>query len=539
LIQFPSFIWQLVPVFLYAETHYRFRYFLSFLRKREPELIADAPHRIEPNSSLPILILVKDAHLFPAKLDGISLTIRSNGSIVFQKELLNSFIEIRQKLWWQVFDIPINGLIGTVECDVIFELNDNNQKQFYHNDNHRTSSHRSLKVRISPNPLPRFDHLYFGECHSHSNYTDDQVEFGSPLGASIQLCRSIGLSFFCVTDHSYDLDDDIDNYLINDPDLPKWKQLQEEVDTLNSTISDFKIIKGEEVTCRNSINQNVHLLLLGNKKFFAGTGDGAERWLKTRSEYASSEVLEEKELSTLAYAAHPREPVSFLQRLLLHRGKWHERDIANPKLSGIQFANGQLSGGFEEGYRQWIKLLLQGKRLFVLAGNDAHGNFNRFRQIGIPFLKIHEMEHQIFGKMRTGIFLDSLSEGNILNSIRSGMSFITDGPVVNLRVISSTHHMSSLGCHYAGTRHTIMLEVQSSTEYGSLNLLKVFKGNIGQNETELISEKNLKSYTINRNFIFEIEGESYLRAEVWTSTIDSSDGQSHFCITNPVWFTRE
>jgi hypothetical protein len=539
LTQLPSFIWYLFPIFLYAETHYRFRYFLSFLRKREPEIIADAPHRLESNSSLPILVLVKDAHIFPTKFSGITITIRSKGLLVLEKKLLNSAIEINQKLWWQVFDIPIMGLTGDVECDVAFELNYNNQKRFYHNDNHRTSSHRPLKIFISSTALPKFEHLYFGECHSHSNYTDDQVEFGSPLGASAQLCRSLALSFLCVTDHSYDLDDDVDNYLINDPNLPKWKQLQQEVDDLNSTLSDFIIIRGEEVTCRNSAGQNVHLLLLGNKKFFVGKGDGAEQWLKTRSEYTSDEILEEKEFSTLAYAAHPRETVSFLQRLLLHRGKWHERDIANSKLSGIQFANGQLSDGFKEGYQQWIKALLQGKRLFALAGNDAHGNFNRFRQIGIPFLKIHEMEHQLFGKMRTGVFLDALSEGNILNSLRSGRSIITDGPVANLHVISSTPQMSSIGCSFTGTKQTVVFEVRSSTEYGSIELLKIFKGNIGQKEVALISEKYLKSFDIKLNFSFETECESYIRAEVWTSSMDSNDGQPHFCMTNPIWFTRE
>ena len=539
LTQFPSWIWHLFPIFLYAETHYRFRYFLSFLRKREPEIIADAPHRLEPNSPLPILIIVKDAHLYPVKLEGIILTIRLKGLIVLEKNLLNSSIEVTEKLWYQVFEIPIYGLTGTIECDVVFELNKNNQKRFYHNDNHRTSSHMPLKVLVSSNRLPRFENLYLGECHSHSNYTDDQVEFGSPLGASAELCRSLGLSFFCVTDHSYDLDDDIDNYLINDPNLPKWRMLQQEVNDLNSRLIDFTIVRGEEVTCRNSTGQNVHLLLLGNKKFFAGTGDGAEQWFKTRSEHTCNEVLEEKELSVLAYAAHPREPVSFIQRLLLHRGQWHNRDMTNSKLTGIQFANGQLSGGFKDGYQEWIHALLQGQRLFILAGNDAHGNFNRFRQIGIPFVKIHEMEHQIFGKMRTGVFLDSLSEAHILDALRSGMSIITDGPVTNFRVISSIHKMSSIGCSYTGRKHTIMLEVRSSTEYGSIDLVTVFQGTVGQKETELISEKDLKSFNVDRNFSFEIECESYLRAEVWTSSMDSYDGQPHFCMTNPLWFTHD
>jgi hypothetical protein len=539
LTQVPVFIWHFLPIFLYAETHYRFRYFMSFLRKREPEIIADAPHRIEPNSPLPILILVKDAHLFPAILDGILLTIRSKGSIVLETKLLNSTIEIHQKLWYQVFEVPVIGLTGAIECNVIFELNDNHQKRFYHNDNYKTSSHRPLKVFVSSNRLPRFEHLYLGECHSHSNYTDDQVEFGSPLGGSAQLCHSLGLSFFCVTDHSYDLDDKVDNYLENDPYLPKWRQLQQEVDDYNSRYSDFTIVRGEEVTCRNSAGQNVHLLLLGNMKFIAGTGDSAERWLKTRSENTCDEVLEEKELSTLAFAAHPREPVSFIQRLLLRRGMWHTHDLANTKLTGIQFANGQFSNGFQRGYQKWIKALLLGRRLSVLAGNDAHGNFNRFRQIGIPFIKIHEMDHQIFGKMRTGVFLDSLSEDHILDALRSGMSIITDGPVMNLRVLSSVHQMSSIGCMFNGRKHTVLLEAHSSTEYGSIDVLNVFKGIVGQKEIELIYEKDLKSFNIDRNISVEIESDSYLRAEVRTSSMDSYDGQPHFCITNPLWFTHE
>ena len=534
LIHLPHFIWQIFPIFLYAETHYRFKYFFSFLHKKEPEIIADAPHRIEPESPLPILILVKDAHLFPTRINRINLIVRSNGLIALEKELINSPIEINQKLWWRLFSISVEGLNGTIECDVIFELNDN---RIYYNDNHRTSTHHPLKVYISSSSLPRFQNLHFGECHSHSNYTDDQVEFGSPLGASVHLCKSMGISFFCVTDHSYDLDDTIDNYLINDPNLPKWSQLQREVDELNSTLDDFKIVRGEEVTCRNSSDQNVHLLLLGNRKFVLGKGDGAEKWFKTQSEYSIDEVLYKKELSALAYAAHPQEPVSLLQRLLLRRGQWSEQNIQNLKLNGIQFANGQLSFGFKEGYRQWLKALLQGNRLFILAGNDAHGNFNRFRQIGIPFIKIHEMDHQIFGRMRTGVFIDSLSEENLLKSIRSGMSIITDGPVANMRVFSLPERVSSIGRSFSGSIHSIQLEALSSIEYGSIESLKVFKGNIGQKEVELIIERSVNGYSIDSEFSFKPDCNSYVRAEMWTSSKDSSDNKPHFCLTNPIWFS--
>jgi hypothetical protein len=526
---------QMLPVFLYVETHYRFRYFFSFLRKHEPEIIADAPHRIDPNQSLPILVLVKDAHQFPIKLNKISVVIRKDGKTLIKKELQKSSVELTEKFWWKIYHIPSEGISGFIECDVIFEINDGKRQLSYHNDNHRTSSHQPLKVFVSLSPLPRFEYLHFGECHSHSSYTDDQVEFGAPLEASTQLSHALGLSFLCATDHSYDLDDSVDNYLVNDQNLPKWRLYQQEVDDQNLKHQDFVIIRGEEVTCRNSKDQNIHLLLLGNRKFFHGSGDGAERWLKTRSESSIIEILNGVEPTVLSFAAHPKERVSVLQRLLLRRGNWFQQDFVHPQLTGIQFANGHVSDGFWQGYHQWIESLLEGKKMFVLAGDDAHGNFNRYRQIGIPFLKIREMGHQLFGKMRTGVYLESLSEENILLAIHAGKSIITDGPVVNLLIDSPTREISSIGKIVLGNKHSISLEAKSSIEYGSINSIKVFMGSIGVKEIVTISEKLTQVYTAKRDFPVEISRKSYIRAEVWTSSTDSNDAQPHFCLTNPIW----
>jgi hypothetical protein len=528
---------QILPIFLYAETHYRFKYFFSFLRKNEPEIIADAPHRIEPDQKLPVLFLVKDAHKFPIKLNRITIVICKEGKKVIEKDLLTSPVDLNEKLFWKVYEFPLNGINGIITCDVLFEIENRTERLSYHNDNYRTSSHQPLKIFAAPSPLPRFKHLHFGECHSHSSYTNDQVEFGAPLEASAKLSRTIGLSFFCVTDHSYDLDDSAGNYLLNDTNLPKWLEMQQEVDDHNLRNKDFVIVRGEEVTCRNSKDQNIHLLILGNRKFFHGSGDGAEKWLKTHSENSIKDVIDNAEPSAISFAAHPKERVSFLQRLLLRRGQWNRRDLDNSKLTGIQFANGHISDGFWEGYRQWIEALLQGKKLLILAGDDAHGNFNRFRQIGIPFFKIRETGYQLFGKMRTGVFIKSISEENILQAIRSGRSIITDGPVVNLFIDTPTHEISNIGESITGKKHLISLEVSSSNEYGSIDSIKVLMGSIGGNETAIISEKLSHEYSVQRDFSLEIVRISYIRAEVWTSACNSIDAQAHFCLTNPIWLS--
>lgn len=538
LIQLFDSLLPLLPIVLYAETHYRFRYFFSFLRKREPEIIADAPHRIEPLSPLPILVIIKDAHQFPITLSSVTAVVRQHGRSVAEKELLDSPITINEKIWNRVFTLSLNGVSGWIDCDVVLTVRKGNKTKSYHNDNYRTSSHRPLRIFVSPSPLPRLKHLYFGECHSHSDFSDDQVEFGAPLNASADLCRALGLSFQCVTDHSYDLDDSPENFLRNDPRAPKWKKLKHDVELLNRASKGFILVCGEEVSCRNSENQNVHLLLLGNRSLVLGSGDGAERWLKTRSEYAITDVLRRLGSSTVAFAAHPRERVSLLQRILLGRGQWSSRDFDVVELTGIQILNGKLHDGFLDGYRMWIEELLDGKRLFALAGDDAHGNFNRFRQIGIPFLTIRESGDQLFGKMRTGLFLRSLSEQGIIRALRRGSYILSDGPVVNLKVHRSRATASSIGESYLARRCTLILEAHTSEEFGQLQLIKVFQGVIGEkSESIVFSERPQASAHAIRKLKFTIDRECYIRAEAWTSPDQSCDRQSHFCLTNPIWLS--
>jgi hypothetical protein len=538
LIGLLSFILPLFPIVLYAETHYRFRYFFSFLRKREPEIIADAPHRIEPQVPLPVLVIVKDAHLFPAELSKVLAIVSRNGKIIVQEDLLASPVPIKDRIWNRVFLVPLNGVDGWIDCDIVLTIKNRKKQKTYRNDNYRTSSHRPLRIFVSKSPLPRLRGLHFGECHSHSAYSDDQVEFGAPLDGSPELCRALGLSFQCITDHSYDLDDSRESYLHNDPAAPKWRDLRRRTDALNRRSKNFTLVCGEEVSCRNSAGENVHLLLMGNKTLVPGSGDGAERWLKTRSEYAIVDILRDLGPATAAFAAHPRESVPLLQRVLLNRGQWSEKDIDHPGLTGIQFLNGKLQDGFLEGRKFWIDRLLCGGHLFALAGDDAHGNFNRFRQIGIPFLKIRESGEQLFGKMRTGVFLQSLSEQSIIRALRGGSYILTDGPVANLKINSPGGGGSSIGRSCTAKRCTLTLEARTSEEFGFLQSVEIFRGFIGEKAESIVySERpRRRTRTIGKLKLI-IDRRCYIRAEIWTSPARSCDRQAHFCLTNPVWLS--
>ena len=529
-----------LPLLLYAETHYRFRYFLSFLKKKEPEILADAPHSIEPGQPLPLLLLAKDAHLYPCTLTRAHITVRGESGSTRQIDLLSEPVLLHEPYWWKVFSPDVREYSGWIELDVAFTIEAGGLRKTYHNDNYRTSSHKPLRVYIASEPTPRFDRLYFGDAHTHSNYTEDQVEFGAPLEASLHLCRSMGLSFFCTTDHSYDLDDKVENYLENDPSLPKWHAFQKEVTTLNDKHPDFVILRGEEATVRNADDKNVHLLLYGNKTFVPGSGDSAEIWLRTRSEHAIQEAITLTDGATAPYAAHAQENVPLVQRLLLGRGSWSVTDLRTNKLAGLQFANGATDGGFWKGYKTWVGLLLEGKRLFTVAGNDAHGNFNRFRQLRIPFVMMKEMESQLFGKVRTGVFIHGkLTERSLLEAFTSGCMIISDGPVAVIHAAGNLGDTSEIGGKLVCKQTTIELRVISNRAMGWIASARVFLGIIGLREERILLEKKpgQAAFQFEETLRVTIDGGCYIRSEVWTSGEQSYDGRPHFCITNPIWLT--
>jgi hypothetical protein len=526
-----------LPFLLYAETHYRFRHLPSLLRKHEPEVIADAPFRLEPGARLPVLILVKDAHLFPCTIQQVSCEIRQGNKRLHSVEYLSKPVFFNEKLSSLVFWLDAATWEGWIELNVILTIEQGGKTTNYHNDNHRTSSHRPLKVFIAKEPLPRFANLYLGDPHIHSAHTDDQVEFGAPLLEARELARSMGLSFYCVTDHSYDLDDRLDSFLRNDPDLPKWQTLQAQIDTLNRDDSTFAVVRGEEVSCRNADGKNVHLLLLGQREYVHGSGDSAERWFRTRSEHSTTDVLSRCSEGAVTFAAHARERVPFLQRILLGRAMWSERDLLHPNLSGIQIFNGRFDLGAREGYKSWITQLLSGRRFSGIAGNDAHGNFNRFRQIGAPFLLIREESYHLFGKMRTGVFIeDVLTEDNILRALQHCGSIMSDGPVARIVASQDMSHPIQV----KGSSGVIDFEVEalSSSEFGALSSIRVLTGRYGEkSERTAFDFDGAGTYVFCQHISLKRSSADYVRVEANTLDENDFDRQPHFCFTNPIWFS--
>jgi hypothetical protein len=529
-----TFLEILTPlIFLYAETHYKFKGVYSRLRKKEPEIIADLPRRIKPGAKLPVLILIKDAHQYPIQLDAVAIQISHRSET--QRAVFDfASQEIAQPLWRRVLEIPPQKHFkGKTQVDVTIAITQEGKSKIIKNDNYVAASHAPFAVFIAAENFPQNKDWYFGEFHCHTSYTSDQVEFGAPLDATALLAQAMGLHFFCATEHSYDLDDLPDNYLKSDPNLTKWKTMQSEIQSLNQHAANFVIVPGEEVSVGNSKNRNVHFLILNPPEFLPGAGDSAEKWLRTQPDLSIADALGRIDSKSAAFAAHPAVKPPFLEWLLLRRGSWQQQDFLHAGLHGLQIWNGA-DDGLEEGKRLWIRLLLEGRRIFVCGGSDAHGNFNRFRQIGWPFFSMRENHEHLFGAIRTGVLLDNgLSLSTLLKGFQTGRMVVTNGPFVEIRLHNSAGENAQMGGEIAGAEIALTCECKSTAEFGALSELRIYRGNLAEKKEDLFYLQNdfANAFLQREQIAVSDSGFCYFRAELESKTGE----RTLLCLTNPIW----
>lgn len=533
MIDWIFYIITIIPILGYLELHYKFP-FLSFNRYfiKEPEIFADAPHRINPGSLLPISILVKDAHRFPINLKKINIKIQSQLTEVINEEILIN-CKIRSKWWEKIIEYEIHPDLATgsvnIWVTIHYEVRGHSRSIITHNV--RTSSPYLLTTYLDGEILPAADRYWYGDLHVHSNYTEDFVEFGASLKSTQTAAKAIGLDFVAITDHSYDLDDRPDSWIFSDPQLNKWNQSRIGINELNEDGNDVILIPGEEVTVSNTKGKNVHLLVLNQAEFIPGSGDGAERFLRTKTEHTIQEVLNILDVEALAIAAHPYNNVPFFQKLLLKRNNWTMQDARQIKLAGLQLLNGTNLPDLQRGIKKWITHLLEGDRIYIYAGNDAHGNFNRFHQISIPMLSTHHYFDQILGQCRTAVIKSNdKSIDNIIKQLRAGKCVISNGPVMVIEC-SINDYSYTLGDTINHSNINITIDCISSKFNGILNNLIVYYGALGESVEIMIFSKNweksmYKSQEIIKDLHLDKAG--YIRCKLVTST-------GRFCYSNPIW----
>ncbi|KPL05978.1 hypothetical protein AMJ86_10215 [bacterium SM23_57] len=505
----------------YAETHYTFRAVpISRYHRRRPEIIADAPRRVEPGHDLPILIIVKDAHRYPITLHAAQIQwVDSN--LPPQEFPIEEHIDI--PYWSKLLNIPTATLPKKpLKLDVQIKIKHKHEEHIVCNHDYVGIPPSPLEVNISDHPLPKLPGWLIGDLHVHTRYTDDQVEFGAPITATTHIAKAQGYDFFAATDHSYNLDDSWDSYLKNDPSLPKYQACLNEINQWNQKHgSSFTIIPGEEVSVGNHRNRNIHLLALGAGDFIPGKGDSAETWFHNHPDLTIKQVIDRLNGHRIAVAAHPDYLFPRLERFFLRRGSWEPPDFLNDGIIGIQIIRGNHQIPFQQGTTLWVKMLLQGLRLSITSGSDAHGDFNRSIIVKTPMVKLRQSPHPVFGEALTLIpSSNTMNTLNILSQIRKGRTGITTGPAVSLlfRDHNGTGHLP--GDHCPESTGNAIIQAASSPEFGTISNVAIWAGNPKLQAEELvwIHKPTPSTFQMEHEIPVEnIANWSYLRAEIQTS----------------------
>jgi len=510
----------------YAEVHYRPWGVPSLIYMKMPEIVFDAPTRVEPGQPIPVFIFIKDADQYPVRLESIIIHAVYEGGTERIARFPYDGLTVDSQIWWDSINI-VPEYTGTVRIEPCALLRKGKKIVTVCVDNYKGLLHSPLIVHAASLPFPGAEGWYHGDIHCHTYFTSDQIEFGAPLEAMTRAADSMGLDWIAATDHSYDLDDKESDYFSEDPLLTKWKLLN---NISNSLEPVFTVIPGEEVTCKTSKGKNCHMLALNSERFIKGSGDGGERGLDTATEKTIGEAAAACiEWGGIACAAHPMESVPLLERLFLNRGKWSHTDLKTPGIKALQIHNGVNDSGFKEGMKAWISLLLNGHKIFAFGGNDAHGDFNRRRAIKIPFFSMHETRSHIFGNVRTIVLARSNSKKDIIDALKKGCAVVSNGPFIDLSITSNGAAGRPGNILKQGTC-IIHVHFQSTSEFGSLKSGILYAGALGgKKEHTVVKVNDFKNdFKHLCECTFESKDCIYLRAECETVS-------GKLCFTNPVW----
>ena len=522
---------------LYAETHFRFfRFFPSLLFKREPEVIFDLPGRIEPGCALPVMLIINDIRHYPDYPERVAIAVsfRAEGTEVFTfddpatTEVVHA-LQDNQRVF--LFEIP-ESRIPAGEFFVTATVTMKNPKRTYTvlNDNLNTSTKRAFRCYKSSDSLPGKGLCSYGDLHMHSQFSQSHVEFGPPIEVIDKMATCCGLSFIGITDHSYDLACDKGDFLKENQSIERWNLLARQLnDTTNfSTI----VILGEEISCYNGKGKTVHLGALGIRDFLPGSSDGARRNPFFKQSFTIREAIEAIHgQGGIAFAAHPGSRSGLLQSLFLNRGQWDSEDLKSD-LDALQSFNGSFLQAWKRAKALWLNMLAENRPLPLLAGNDAHGDFNRYRAIKTPFLSIYDNFQRFMGYGKTGIYGSCTTAAEVVRKVRNGETFISTGPYISINY-SEKYDDFAVGNHLrTAEREKLYVHCVTTREFGGLESLSVFSGKPGTTE-KLIYSTGFAPDTRKVNAPVTIPYSTaglYLRAEVISRDVN---GQIYQAYTSP------
>lgn len=537
-------VWGLRPrrAFGYAETHFRFFKGATRLYRPVPEIYFDCPWRINRGERIPLVLLVKDADRFPVVLEHLEVTIEDDNQA--SRQTLGHGLYCEWKLPHVVRDAYAYFLAEvavpeTMEDDVFLtprlEVRVGKKRYTVGVSSHEAFSSKPLRIHVAEKALPSRKGWTYAETHTHSWHTSDQVEFGAPPEVIARMARALGLRWVFLTDHSFDLDVPPGKWFGLDPHQSRWRTLENELKTLNAEEKDVTLFRGEEVSCGTKRGKNVHLLVYGVPELIPGRGDGVKQrawWRNAPSQTLPDVLTTVRRHGGLAFPAHPMLHPSLLERLLLNRGTWTIADLTLD-FDGWEFWNTDNAKSWRYARKKWVRLLLEGWQYPLIAGSDAHGDFNRTRSIRLPFLSVDEFFREAFGKPRTGVYTPEETTETLFEALRKGRCFVTNGPFATLNV-ASEGKIVGMSETLQGREFIVFVDALSTPEFGEIRRVTLYVGTLGGKEQPLILGEKLgyDRQIIERVTLSE---PGYLRAE-----IEAQRNDLFTCaVTNPVWINSD
>jgi hypothetical protein len=168
-------------------------------------------------------------------------------------------------------------------------------------------------------------------------------------------------------------------------------------------------------------------------------------------------------------------------------------------------------------------MLQRGLKAPLLAGSDAHGDFNRYRAVGAPFLQICEGAERYMGSARTGVYGKRAGVKDIIDGIRDGATFVTNGPFVMI-CDDRNPEISLISSKPLIDTASLCARAISTAEFGPLDVIKVVMGRKGMRglaDEKVIVRQTLSTDTYDAVIPIPagaVEENCYLRAEVYGKT---------------------
>ena len=500
----------------YAETHFKFKLPWSLLYRKRPEIIVDVPSQINANQSPEFWIVVRDADRFPLKIKSIELSIKNqeNKTTVIKQDL-----NISADLAFGFYSFVIKPLPpGEYEIIPSIETVQKNRTKKWVRSNYPFLKPLPLKIQVLKEPYFIPSGFVAGEMHCHTHYSSDHVEFGAAPHVLQSAARLIGLDFVLCTDHAYDFAFSKEDYTKPENPEIRFSELQKEIQNLPTSPL---MIAGEEVSVGNFLNENVHMLCLSPRVYLEGKGDCGRYGLNNKPTRSIAETL--SLAGSPCFAAHPKVPMSVLERFIFRRGDWHEQDLqldSESPIRGLQFWNGSRDRGFELGRLWWISQLEKGHEILPIGGNDAHGDLNDSVSITMPLFSLRQNRHHLFGNVKTVIATNKskpLTVDSLVDSFKGDCLYLTDGPAL----------------WWSREKDCIRFEMSCSTDFGTIDYLHIYTAEKGGHSPEKLHPTYSVFQTSSQTLSVKIPLKDfrYVRAESETS-------KGHFALTSAA-FAKE